>query len=1255
MNPNGHTKHLHLHPQVTKIFKTLLQFPEGSQLYCNSLDPCVEAVQYLADCNAKVTALVKDPKKATKIAAVYGDSSMDLTESENPERFAPKDQYHLAFGFYPFQFNLDENIPEKEQVQFPQVEDDLLLWKVSEGGLGDNTTQRVAPAHLIGLEGLMKSVILGGYFASVLPPRWLGRKMQYMRWWTDRAALVARIQLPPEAVTLSWQDDPYVYPGSTDLSEERITVPAPSGKASKGWELYIWHRPVRANQDMSEAMTETPNSCRQNQKLPHAEFRYAPFLFPLETLKNESINTCMRAFLQSDWWINSVKLHNKMLNENRNHPWCTLAKPYPYGLKELKNAWFFKPSPAHQMKIQVVPTVEDMKRIPHAVHVKVGSRIKLTPGPAETWTRQKPTTKISSQFGLLDLRHQEGLYQSEDGGWEFTYNAALRRTTFHEIREKLVADIIQAGLTPCMTQTDAHRMRKKERWLSIQLTPLERMVPIANESEEKQSVDEASWEILYEDIGMASIHPELIALWRKRALKMNLHTILFDFQFEDVIRMAAKSSLINSNVMGLGKTRETLCCMLLRGSKKNLIVAPNKLIGEWQDEIQNTLVPYMRKQRRNWQGQIMDPSMHLITQGRDCLKENLATFNLISYDKLKTTPQDGKFYQCPECKTVVYSAFPEQRMGALGTPYEVAPKCPGDPYQLADPNGRIHTCSHRIKKWRQDNREMGRSKHKVVCDVVTGEPLRNEEGQYIKRHWKKFPVETLENPKIPVEAMPVKIIDTRPPKPTIPTMVELDHMYKKMETIQVGWEENQQTGERKPILKQVERDFHVKWTFSELLRGKFNVIAADEALYFVNMETKRSQAIYHLTATTKWPLTGTPVKGYPQDVLPLINWTIGREAFPDYRSYDPGGQRRFMEKYKTEVMVDGVMTEDGQMVGGRKKLLPKVSNPELFQAELAPFLLRHTRNEPQVVRDIPRKKLMVENLRVPMDQAHRIYYEKWLQSFAEWWESMKAEEEGKAVKANLLVKMNYLFSASINPHHMMDEILKGKDDVVKAWASKIGKYKGPLTAKMKKCFELVRHHVAAGDKTLVFSSRQRNSDSGLVWSKAAKLNGMVVDGRTSLNVKAGETRSERHNMVQAFRTQDYHVMWAGIGALAEGVNIPEANRGIILDPSWKPSDARQSIGRMIRPQQEKVVYSTFLMHKGSIEEYMAAVCYLKGRSGDETVDYMEFSDFSTALIPDIKQYADWIVDGTEDREKAKMWLAVDFLRKKAEEEGDEGL
>lgn len=69
---------------------------------------------------------------------------------------------------------------------------------------------------------------------------------------------------------------------------------------------------------------------------------------------------------------------------------------------------------------------------------------------------------------------------------------------------------------------------------------------------------------------------------------------------------------------------------------------------------------------------------------------------------------------------------------------------------------------------------------------------------------------------------------------------------------------------------------------------------------------------------------------------------------------------------------------------------------------------------------------------------------------------------------------------------------------------------------------------------------------------------------------------------------------------------------------------------------------------------MAAICILKGRSGDEAIDHIAFDDISESMIPDVKQYANSIVDGTEHVKRRKMWLAVEEVIKQADSEEEWG-
>ncbi len=1199
-------------PQVVKLFRQLLEIPVSTQLFCNQVNIIGSreshglCLEQLLTHQIKVTGISTEPLPGLEKAF---DEGLAIQEHPDLALFNPTEKFHLGFSAFPFniQTQADDGtpIPEKDQITPLMIKDRCQFFKCSEG-----KEEREVALHILGLEQLLRATLHGGYFGAVLPKRWVGREMKYLRWWRDNAANVANIKLPPEAVKYNGQ-------------------PAPGE-----WRLCIWNRPL------SEAS--------KYKQLSYAKFRFTEFVFPLETFAESE--ACVKAFHANEWYHTSVRhWHEALQTLYSDNIWGTWRNE-PLGVDDPKTMYFFTPQPKFQTGLQILPTVADIKRKRHAVHVKCGRVVRLS--------CEDPT----AQGALLDLRTNLGAtIDDKTGATVFKYDQELKFRPFLDIKEQLIANLEDQGLVPCMTESEHHKLLKKERWLSIQLTPIERYIPAskaASDTSSQQSGEAADWELAYEDSGMESTFPDIMAMWRQRAKWMGMDRpgVTFEFQFEDLIYYVAKANLANCSVMGLGKTRLSLFAALLRGCRRSLFVMPAKLLGVWQDEIDNTIAPYCRVQRKDWQGRILNPGYKVIEWAEDLHPANLKTFNLISYDKLKSIARDGQFFKCPRCGTIVYSGRPNGQ--------EIQ-YCPGDPAMEDDDPRR---CNNLIQTWKnvcagreylealkgnlQHPKDQKYLKRKIrVAADADGHAIVNEQGEYHRVHWSKLTDHTGE--KFPLET--TCVVDERPSRPTLPIMEKQDSIYKKVVRKPIQEVVNEQTGEKTWEYRNIERSPHLRWTFAKLIRNRFSHIYLDEALYIMNETSQRSLAISMVNGRNRVINTGTPMKNKPENIVPLFNWCFPREVFPDYRSYDDKGMARFLQKYRTEVYVGGFRMPDGTVVGGTPKAIPKVNNPELFQAEMAPLMRRHTRNEPNVLKDIPRKILIEQHETIDMDDEHRLYYKKWLDKFSEWWQKMKEEEEGEKVPPGaLLTKLTYLINASTVPHFMLDGILAGKDDDAKKWAEEIGKYDGKRApSKMRRCWEMICQNVAAGDKTIASSWRRANLNLGNDWCERRKLASMIVDGTVSLTINRKTGRSKRHEMVEQFKHYGYHVMWAGLEALAEGFNIPEANHCILLDCGWAPSAPRQLIGRMIRPAQTKVIHANYLMHRGTIDDYMFALSYLKGRSADEAIDYMEFDDFSTDVIPDIHQYADAIVDGKEETFKRVMWLAVDHLKRQVQEEGEE--
>lgn len=821
---------------------------------------------------------------------------------------------------------------------------------------------------------------------------------------------------------------------------------------------------------------------------------------------------------------------------------------------------------------------------------KMNNGIHIQPGPPIKISGYS----VQAKADLQEFMITHGYKNINDGtGKEpkyiFNYQIDNRNKPFSEFVESEIVKLIDYGFVPCVLQRDISKIKRQSRWLDLQLVPVERSIPVRNEDGAIET-----WDKAYEDIGVRSMYPDIVKQWEDRMRRMGVDKTSFEYQFQDLAPSCIKTGHINSWVMGLGKTLQALMIQCVLTNKKALIVVPSKLIGEWQNELEGLFAEFAFKNKKNWRGERIKNDYQIIEWGSECKINKLRTINIIAYETLQRVPKDATFHLCPKCSFVTCSL-------RNGTDKK------GNPLKGIQAGGHMlcPKCNHGIAKAAKEyNKKNGlKKRHVVKVNAFTGETRRI-------------------------------VVDDRV-KPQYVFMEPVEERYKKT-IIRDGI----------PI----EKDVHIKWTFAELLRWKFNLIELDEALFIANPESQRAKCVAHLTSRRKIAFTGTPMKGNPVSVLTIINWVTKKTVYPDFRMHeDRKAKGKFLDKYGTYVDVLS-SNGSGKVVS---KLLPKINNPEGFQTDLAPILIRRVRNEPLVAAKIPPIKQHLEREIIPMDNAHREYYKLWLQKFAEWWAEMKqlaAAGERAAGGAEIMIKLGYLRNASTCPHHLVVDKIEEGDG--KEWAKIIGPYKGGLTAKQKRAFHLAAKAAFEGDKAIVFSDRRSNLDLGHKWCEKNKIPSLVVHGGISNKRDATTNRSPRHKLVQKFRNEEYSVLFAGLQALSVGINIPEANHGIFIDLPWEPSLYKQAIGRMDRPQQKKPIYVNMLMHQGTVDDYMTALCILKARSADEAIDYDEFKEFGKAMIPDPVQYANAIVDGTEEILKRDMWIEIETIFGKKEEEGE---
>ncbi len=400
------------------------------------------------------------------------------------------------------------------------------------------------------------------------------------------------------------------------------------------------------------------------------------------------------------------------------------------------------------------------------------------------------------------------------------------------------------------------------------------------------------------------------------------------------------------------------------------------------------------------------------------------------------------------------------------------------------------------------------------------------------------------------------------------------------------------------------------------LRKRCQTVLVDEAYTMKDMTTHQSRAVHFLKAKHKVLLTGTPVRGYPNNILALLNWAFGNgsDIWPDYSFYTEGAVQRFLDRFGVYCFYDDQHSRTAS--SGKKKLLPKIKDPEGFQAMLASKMVRRLNTEPEVVKSvrIPVPELHYEP--IEMDKRHAAAYDKVLRDFRSWWieADRKAMEEGRGInQKEILVKLTALIGCASFPQLTDEE-----------WRSS-----GAPTSKQKRALELVDGYVKEGRKVIVLS----RSVEGARWTfgqiEARGYMPIYVDGSVSLEWDRRSWTSRRMQRLSAFRESATHRVLVGTTpALAEGLNIPEASVVIFMDYDWVPSVMAQAFSRVLRPQQKWDVHVHFLTCRGTIEEYMELLCDCKRRSIAEGLDYEEY-DFRLEDLPDIRVYAQALVTGQD--------------------------
>ncbi len=327
-----------------------------------------------------------------------------------------------------------------------------------------------------------------------------------------------------------------------------------------------------------------------------------------------------------------------------------------------------------------------------------------------------------------------------------------------------------------------------------------------------------------------------------------------------------------------------------------------------------------------------------------------------------------------------------------------------------------------------------------------------------------------------------------------------------------------------------------------LLPGvEFGYAVLDEGQFIKNPDAKITQTCFAIRARHRVVLTGTPLENRQLDL-----WSIFRFLLPGLL----GSRTAFESALNTDR--DGTLTR--------------------LRAQLAPFLLRRTKNE--VAQELPPKVEM--DLICPLTEVQRAQYAEICREGL----ARLGNDVGTAMREKsfgFLALLTRLRQTCCDPDML-------------PWL------KAPLTdsGKLNLLVEKLAEIVGSGHKVVSFSQFVMLLDRG----RAAltlhcpdlprfELTGMTLD---------------RQKPVAAFQAASgAAVMLVSLKAAGTGITLHAADYVFLLDPWWNPAVEAQAVDRVHRIGQKQTVFVYRMVTAGTIEERIQALKAVKKDLFDKVV------------------------------------------------------
>lgn len=330
----------------------------------------------------------------------------------------------------------------------------------------------------------------------------------------------------------------------------------------------------------------------------------------------------------------------------------------------------------------------------------------------------------------------------------------------------------------------------------------------------------------------------------------------------------------------------------------------------------------------------------------------------------------------------------------------------------------------------------------------------------------------------------------------------------------------------------------------------FTAVICDEAHRLKNSDAKRTKHVLNKhglfgKGTKMWFLTGTPIKGRPMDLFPILS-TCAPELIKPYDTY-----LKFAYRYC------------GAYIGNFGLDVSGATNIEELRKRIAPFMLRRRKRDVQ--KELPPRMLEIITLKQTPEIKARV-------------KEIEEETLDRAEKAEQARKGGRAITV---------------DDFALSEISRLrlamAQFKiGPVV-------EYVRDLLASQEKVVIFYHHTEIRQELI--RKLKEFEGVTISGDDNPRM--------RPMKVDLFLNDPkYRILFGQIQACGEGVDGLQhgCSTCVFIEPSWSPTDIDQCISRLDRMGQTEMVNAYIFIYDGTIEASMIRTMEWKQNVIDELIE-----------------------------------------------------